>query len=735
MRRIIAMKKFDRSIQRFSIQRFSIQRLSIHWLLFVMALAALPAVAADESLESFLERIRSPDDDTRMKARLEAPEWGSRAVAPLARLLDGRIARPETDDEETKAAASRRREAAITSRHALARIVHHAARPGADEERAAVAAELVKLVGPGRPGYVRREALNWLSLVGGDDHVEAVAKNLDDDGYQIAEAARLALERLPGKAAERALAEAIGRASDEKKPDLIFSLAKKRSVDSVPLFLELGRAEADEVRFSALQGLAHVGAPRGIEVFLAAVTRPEEPLRPRLYTELLRLADNLFARGETAGWRQLHAHALRHAPLEYQRERSLLHLAKRGDSRSVDTLLVGLDDASPRVRGSALRLLESLRGGTVSKALRRGYEEAKPHARPVILRALARHDPEGAKDLLEKAAGGADVELKIAALDVLGRLAEPSMEEAYLQAARGDGSSRPTALKGYLMLARAQLDGGGGSRALAMYSEAMKVAREPGERQQVLAGLVALKDPEAIDQLRPLLADAALANDAARSTIAYARQIADQGDVDRAEKYFREITAGKFPRDVIASAISELRRIDRDPHRAVLQRGFVLDWWLIGPIRDDDGKGMETKIFPEERIRFEVVETIGPRKYRWQRLDVLCLEGRVDLVPLFRRAERVIAYAYTEFDVPEDRELLFKMGSDDGIACWLNGERIHYLPASRSYQLDQDTVPVTLKKGNNKVLVKIGQGSGDWTFSFRTTDRDGRPVVLSRKPR
>ena len=43
-------------------------------------------------------------------------------------------------------------------------------------------------------------------------------------------------------------------------------------------------------------------------------------------------------------------------------------------------------------------------------------------------------------------------------------------------------------------------------------------------------------------------------------------------------------------------------------------------------------------------------------------------------------------------------------------------------------------MPVTLKKGNNKVLVKIGQGSGDWTVSFRTTDRDGRPVVLSRKP-
>ena len=155
-------------------------------------------------------------------------------------------------------------------------------------------------------------------------------------------------------------------------------------------------------------------------------------------------------------------------------------------------------------------------------------------------------------------------------------------------------------------------------------------------------------------------------------------------------------------------------------------------WWLTGPIPDPDGEGLSQAFFPEERIRLKAVEQIGQRRFRWQKLSSLAQDGKIDLRPRFRRGERVLAYAYTELEVNEARDVVFKMGGDDGIACWLNGKRVHYKPVSRELAVDQDAVPARLEPGKNKILLKVNNVSGDWGFAFRITDRQGKPVDLGR---
>ena len=90
----------------------------------------------------------------------------------------------------------------------------------------------------------------------------------------------------------------------------------------------------------------------------------------------------------------------------------------------------------------------------------------------------------------------------------------------------------------------------------------------------------------------------------------------------------------------------------------------------------------------------------------------------------------MITYAYTTITSPKEQDVLFKMGSDDGIACWLNDDRIHLNNAARGLQVDQDTVKARLKAGENKILLKIPNGGGDWQFSFRITDPEGTPMNL-----
>jgi hypothetical protein len=71
------------------------------------------------------------------------------------------------------------------------------------------------------------------------------------------------------------------------------------------------------------------------------------------------------------------------------------------------------------------------------------------------------------------------------------------------------------------------------------------------------------------------------------------------------------------------------------------------------------------------------------------------------------------------------------MGSDDGIACWVNGRRIHLVNAARGLTVDQDAVKARIEAGRNKILLKISNGGGDWGFAFRITDPEGKPLEFA----
>jgi len=78
------------------------------------------------------------------------------------------------------------------------------------------------------------------------------------------------------------------------------------------------------------------------------------------------------------------------------------------------------------------------------------------------------------------------------------------------------------------------------------------------------------------------------------------------------------------------------------------------------------------------------------------------------------------------------REAVLKIGSDDGVALWLNGERVHLHDVARGLTVDEDVVPVTLRQGSNVLLVQVSQGGGDWGLCVRLCDAGGEPIDLGR---
>jgi alpha-galactosidase len=62
------------------------------------------------------------------------------------------------------------------------------------------------------------------------------------------------------------------------------------------------------------------------------------------------------------------------------------------------------------------------------------------------------------------------------------------------------------------------------------------------------------------------------------------------------------------------------------------------------------------------------------------------------------------------------------LGSDDGIKVWVNGTEIFRNDVSRGCEPDQEKVDLVLRKGENRFLMKVNNGDGDYAFYFRLED-------------
>ena len=73
-------------------------------------------------------------------------------------------------------------------------------------------------------------------------------------------------------------------------------------------------------------------------------------------------------------------------------------------------------------------------------------------------------------------------------------------------------------------------------------------------------------------------------------------------------------------------------------------------------------------------------------------------------------------YGYIVFDVGSRMETVMHVGSDDSVKVWMNGEVVWTNPAARGASDVQEGFPVTLQAGYNRVLMKVTEGGGGWSF-------------------
>jgi putative membrane-bound dehydrogenase-like protein len=325
--------------------------------------------------------------------------------------------------------------------------------------------------------------------------------------------------------------------------------------------------------------------------------------------------------------------------------------------------------------------------------------------------------PASAETLAALAAPSEPVALQVRALAALGALKLPAGKDASIKALKSDDPS----VRAAAATATAQT---AGADAVALLTPLLE-DKDTAVRIAAVQGLGSLKNKAAVPALLRAAGDEATEFDAitalaqtpdAHALPAYLIGLGSKNaDLRKACK-----TALAAVRDEAAPSLEQLvkgNEVKQDllPDLRSIYSAHVpiLEWRLIGPFPRDG------KVYPPEtEQKFDAVYTSFDKQVKWMKRKADAKQhGRMNLDRQFTPNNDVVAYGYAEVESATDRNAELLVGSDDTIAIWVNGKKVHETQGDRGWNYEQDHVQVHLDKGVNKVLIRCGNSAGPWEFS------------------
>ncbi|MDE0317726.1 MAG: SpoIIE family protein phosphatase [Candidatus Poribacteria bacterium] len=148
---------------------------------------------------------------------------------------------------------------------------------------------------------------------------------------------------------------------------------------------------------------------------------------------------------------------------------------------------------------------------------------------------------------------------------------------------------------------------------------------------------------------------------------------------------------------------------------------FIKEWLVLGPFFPED---LETDFLVsangEANANPKPGDTVTTAEGKTLTWKVYRTGGSlIDLHHAVGNHQEAVCYTFCllQSDHGGDGELL--VGSDDGVAVFLNGQKVHTQPVRRAIVVDEDRVPVLLRPGKNRCLMKISNGVQDWALTTR----------------
>jgi HEAT repeat protein len=261
-----------------------------------------------------------------------------------------------------------------------------------------------------------------LSLIGSAASVPVLSRLLL--APNTTEIARFALERIPGPEVDRALGEALPKASGRAQIGLINSLGRRRNPDSVRVLQPLALGADVATAVPALFALAEIADPAAISVLDSAQAKAAPQLRVAAAEASLRSAERLSAGGQQEQGRALAiAHKLYAANQPAMvRVGAFRLIAAAAGAQASPIIMEALRGPDARLQAMAIAVLAQNSPNQLISEIPHLGEAAQIRALGVLAEAGNR----SALPVFTKAAEGSSKPVRIAALEGMTKVGDTS---------------------------------------------------------------------------------------------------------------------------------------------------------------------------------------------------------------------------------------------------------------------------------------------------------------------
>jgi type 1 glutamine amidotransferase/HEAT repeat protein len=267
----------------------------------------------------------------------------------------------------------------------------------------------------------RALACRKLSLAGAESAVPALAKLVDDPA--LGSWARYALARMPGKAADEALVEALKQTRGADRLAIAALAGARRLPAALPALAELAAAgEASAV--VAAEAMGRIGGKEAAQALAALQGGVKGPARAAVDRALLACGDRERTDGSGKAALEAYARLLGAETAEHVRAAAFYGINLSAGAKGVDAAVAALKGADVERARAGARLIRDLPDKAVVKSAAEALPAMPEQNRILALGALAGRGDRAAQEGVLNVMSGSSAEVSLAALQALETLGD-----------------------------------------------------------------------------------------------------------------------------------------------------------------------------------------------------------------------------------------------------------------------------------------------------------------------
>ena len=328
-----------------------------------------------------------------------------------------------------------------------------------------------------------------LAIYGDDQAVPSLAPLLADK--ELSSWARIALEAIPGSAADAALRNALGNLHGRLLVGAINSIGVRRDIKAVDALVKKLDDTNASVASAAAIALGHIGGEQAAKALTMLLTDAPADVRSAVAEGCILCAERFLAHDSTTEAVKLYD-TVRQADVPDQRHLEAIRgaiLSRR--SAGIPLLIKQLQSEDKKRLGVGLRTARELPGRDVTEALAAELPRLSPDRRPLLLLALADRSDSAVLPAVLKSTQSKSKEMRITAIKILIHLGDVSCIPILLEAVtENDAKLEQAAMETLLRLPGKDVD-------------ADLIARLPQSRGKLQQVLIQLAGQRQISEALP----------------------------------------------------------------------------------------------------------------------------------------------------------------------------------------------------------------------------------------